>query len=76
MKGVGAAAGHFPFSLHDLDGVDAVESLNQEASKTDETESYVTTRPAGRATAPEVPDLIGGADGVRTRDLLRDRQAF
>ena len=28
------------------------------------------------AATPEVIDSIGGADGVRTRDLLRDRQAF
>src|SRR5271156_5709587 len=72
--------GHFPFSLHDLDGVDVPESLNRKAIKTDETDSYVAkhfkTRLAGRAPAPEVLALIGGADGVRTRDLLRDRQAF
>jgi hypothetical protein len=25
---------------------------------------------------PQVPFEIGGSDGTRTRDLLRDRQAF
>jgi hypothetical protein len=32
--------------------------------------------PIWGASAPQVLDLIGGANGVRTRDLLRDRQAF
>jgi hypothetical protein len=45
-----------------------------------ETSGYVTNhdaKQAGReAAAPQVIDLVGGADGVRTRDLLRDRQAF
>jgi hypothetical protein len=70
----------FPFSLHDLVGADVPESLNREATKTNVTESYVTnlvtTRSAEKAPTQEVLDLIGGADGVRTRDLLRDRQAF
>jgi hypothetical protein len=66
--------------LHDLDEADEAESLNREVTKRDETETYVTIhitiRSAGKAPAPEMLDLIGGADGVRTRDLLRDRQAF
>jgi len=35
-----------------------------------------TNGPTAPSVTPQVIDLIGGVDGTRTRDLLRDRQAF
>ncbi len=37
---------------------------------------YVTNRAAEGRVAAQVIENYGGADGTRTRDLLRDRQAF
>ena len=37
---------------------------------------HVTNGEAESVPHPQVIDLAGGADGTRTRDLLRDRQAF
>ena len=39
-------------------------------------EDHVTKRTLTDTATPQEPDFNGGADGDRTRDLLRDRQAF
>ena len=62
----------------------ALESLSRKPAVKDSSEvgtkGYVTKHGTNgmerEAVSPQVVDLNGGADGVRTRDLLRDRQAF
>jgi hypothetical protein len=61
-----------------LDGLASLTS--QEQNKEEGSDAHVTdhvTNENGAELAPmQVAELIGGADGTRTRDLRRDRPAF
>ena len=46
------------------------------ATKTATPTEKEESRPEGRLPSPDKSGLCGGADGIRTRDLRRDRPAF